>query len=96
MEQLLEESRQDRKPLAHMNQVIVEAWPPSNQWIAPQIVLAWEQKETAPMDKIEVQRLVLLFQQVAGGGIYRLNQICIAPFSNSRSIHSHPVTFKQT
>jgi len=52
---------------------------------------AQEQMETAPSDKIEVQVLALTYQQVEDDGIYKLSQICTAPFSNNRSILSHPV-----
>jgi len=36
----------------------------------------------------------LRYQLFEDDGIYKLNQICTAPFSNNRSILSHPV--KQT
>lgn len=48
-------------------------------------------KETAPADKTEVQMLALRYQLVGDDGIYKLYQICTAPFSNSRSNLSHPV-----
>ncbi|GMP99999.1 hypothetical protein CsSME_00047261 [Camellia sinensis var. sinensis] len=48
--------------------------------------------KTAPLDKIDVQALALTSHLVEDDQIYRLHQICIAPFSNSRSILSHPVT----
>lgn len=48
----------------------------------------------APVDKIEVQMLAMTCLQVEDGGIYKLRQICTAPFSNSRSTHSHPVKTK--
>lgn len=50
--------------------------------------------ETAPVDKIEVQMLAMKCQQVEDGGIYKLRQICTAPFSNNRSTHSRPVLDK--
>jgi hypothetical protein len=56
-----------------------------------QTVQAEEQLGTAPVDKIEVQMLAMTCQQVEDGGIYKLRQICTAPFSNNRSTHSHPV-----
>lgn len=43
------------------------------------------------MDKTEVQTLALRCQLVEDDGIYKLDQICSAPFSNNRSILSHPV-----
>lgn len=57
----------------------------------PHTVQPLELKETAPADKIEVQMPALMYQLVEDDGIYKLYQICTAPFSNSRSILSHPV-----
>lgn len=42
------------------------------------------------MDKTEVQMPAMMCQLVEDDGIYKLYQICTAPFSNSRSILSHP------
>jgi len=38
--------------------------------------------------------LAMTCQQVEDDGIYKIYQICTAPFSNSRSILSHPVKQK--
>lgn len=54
-----------------------------------------EQEETAQSDKMDVQALALIFQQVEGDGIYMLYQICIAPFSNNRSILFPPVAINE-
>jgi hypothetical protein len=46
------------------------------------------------VDKTEVQTLALRCQLVEDDGIYKLYQICSAPFSNNRSNLSHPVETK--
>lgn len=50
-----------------------------------------KQEETALSDKMDVQMLALIYQQVEGDGIYMLYQICNAPFSNNRCIQFPPV-----
>lgn len=51
---------------------------------------AREQVEVAPVYKMQVQMRGLRSQDVAGDGIYKLDQTCIGQSSGSRSILSPP------
>lgn len=89
--QLQEKGAQDRKSQEHKNQAQEEALSPYSLKMTLLLAQAQEQMETAPSDKIEVQVPALTYQQVEDDGIYKLSQICTAPFLNNRSILSHPV-----
>lgn len=80
----------DHKHLVHMNQELTEALQPYNRPMDQHIVQAKELKGTA-LNKMDVQMLAWIRQSVEDDGIYKLYQICTAPFSNSRSILSHLV-----
>lgn len=58
-------------------------------WLILQTVQ--EGVRTAQLDNMDVQMPALIYQAAEDDEIYMLNQICTAPFSNSRSILSHPV-----
>lgn len=58
-------------------------------------ILQEEQEEKAMLDKMDVQSLALIPQHGQDDGIYMLYQICIAPFSNNRSILFPPVAIDE-
>lgn len=76
-----------------MNQVLTGALQPYSRPMDQHIVQAKELKETALLNKMDVQMLARIRQSVEDDGIYKLYQICTAPFSNSRSILFHPVLY---
>ena len=77
-----------------MSQVMVEASRSDSQMIFPYIDRLMVLMKVALSDKMDVQTPPLTCHPIGDDGIYRLYQIYTAPFSNSRSILSHPVTIE--
>lgn len=73
-----------------MSQATKEALRPCS-WLLCYHIAQKKEKETASSDKMDVQMLRQMYHLVEDDRIYRLYQICIAPFSNNRSTLSRPV-----
>ena len=93
-ELLQHEAEKDHKHQAHKNRLILEALR-LYSWLMHNNIAQKELKETALLDKTDVQLLAMIFQLVEDDGIYKYYQICTAPFSNNRSILSHPAGRKK-